>query len=168
MQQLVLTLIGKDKPGLVEAFSDCLKSQHANWLASNLSHLAGYFAGIVQIEVSPEHQTALEQRLAGYPGLAISVHRVESKTTILPSIQLRFVITGNDRPGIVHELSTVIRQSGANIIEFKSSRQSAPNWGLPIFAAEATVSLACEAASQQLVAALEGLASDIIIDVESA
>ena len=40
--------------------------------------------------------------------------------------QINLVITGNDRPGIVQELSSVIRHKGASIIHFTSKQQSAP------------------------------------------
>ena len=44
MKQLVLTIIGKDKAGLVEQLSRVINEHRGNWMASNLSHLAGYFS----------------------------------------------------------------------------------------------------------------------------
>ena len=49
MKQLVLTLIGKDKAGLVEQLATIVSEHHGNWTASNLSHLAGFFAGILAL-----------------------------------------------------------------------------------------------------------------------
>jgi len=63
MKQLILTVIGQDKAGLVEQLATVIASHKGNWMASNLSHLGGYFAGILQLEVSEEHVFALTTEL---------------------------------------------------------------------------------------------------------
>jgi glycine cleavage system regulatory protein len=80
---------------------------------------------------------------------------------------LKFVITGNDRPGIVRELSSVIKHKGTNIVHFESSKQSAPNWGVPLFNAIATVELPDGLDKDEVIRALEDIASDVIVDVEN-
>ena len=107
MKQLVLTLIGQDKAGLVEQLATLIAEYHGNWTASNLSHLAGYFAGILQVEVAEQHVAALTAALQQMKDLDIRVqHGVDSRVN--EQKLLKFVITGNDRPGIVRELSSVI------------------------------------------------------------
>ena len=49
MNSLVLTLIGPDRPGLVERVSDVVASHGGNWLESRMAHLAGQFAGKLDI-----------------------------------------------------------------------------------------------------------------------
>ena len=49
---LVLTVIGDDKPGLVEALSQAIANNSGNWLESSMSHLAGKFAGILRVSVA--------------------------------------------------------------------------------------------------------------------
>ena len=85
-----------------------------------------------------------------------------------PAEQLNFVITGNDRPGIIQELAGVLRHKGANITHLNSKQQSAPNWGLPIFSAVATVALPSGMNKDEVVAALEAITSDLIVDIEDA
>lgn len=165
MKQLVLTIIGKDKAGLVEQLSRVINEHRGNWMASNLSHLAGYFAGIVQIEVAEPDLADLTQALGQVKDLDIRVQQGED-CQLDKQQQLRFVITGNDRPGIVRELSTVLSHKGANIIAFESSKQSAPNWGSPLFHAEATVQLPAGLKRDDVTAALEAIATDIIVDLE--
>jgi len=166
MKQLILTLIGRDKAGLVEQLATVIASHQGNWTASNLSHLGGYFAGILQVEVAEDHVAALTTELERMVDLDIKIQQgLES----LPSAdqQLKFVITGNDRPGIVKELSAVIRHKGTNIIHFESSKQSAPNWGVPLFHAIATVELPAGLNKDEVVAALEAIAADVVVDIES-
>ena len=45
MTDLVLTLIGPDRPGLVEAVAEVVARHGGNWLESRMAHLAGKFAG---------------------------------------------------------------------------------------------------------------------------
>lgn len=166
MKQLVLTLIGPDKPGLVEKVSAIVLQHKANWLASNLSHLCGHFAGILQIEVPEEQLQALKLELHNIDDLEI---KIEAGQDVLndTSKQLNFVITGNDRPGIVQELSSVIRHKGASIIHFTSTQQSAPNWGGSLFNAVATVELPEGLNKDEVITALESITSDLVVDVES-
>jgi glycine cleavage system regulatory protein len=166
MKQLVLTLIGKDKAGLVEQLATIVSEHHGNWSASNLSHLAGFFAGILQIEVAAEHTEALTAALQQMPELDIHVHHGEN-TQLDEQKLLKFVITGNDRPGIVRELSSVIKHKGTNIVHFESSKQSAPNWGVPLFTAIATVELPNGLNKDEVINALEAIASDVVVDVEN-
>lgn len=167
MKRLVLTVIGEDKLGLVENLSNVLAQNHANWLASNLSHLSGYFAGVVEIEVAEDYLVNLTQALSDIDDLKVEVH--DGVGNELPAMQeIEFVITGNDRKGIVQELSSIITHKGASIIHFTSSRQSAPNWGGGLFHAVAKVGLPNGMSPDVVADALEQLASDIVVDLEQA
>ena len=165
MKQLILTVIGQDKAGLVEQLATVIASHQGNWMASNLSHLGGYFAGILQLEVSEEHVFALTTELERMSDLDIKIQQ-GLESVIHPDKQLQFVITGNDRPGIVRELSSVMKHKGANIIHFESSKQGAPNWGVPLFHAIATVELPAGLNKDEVVKALEAIASDVVVDIE--
>ncbi|GAA58576.1 hypothetical protein P20652_0432 [Pseudoalteromonas sp. BSi20652] len=166
MKQLVITILGQDRPGLVESISSVVLQNQGNWLSSNLSHLLGHFAGIIQLEVAEEHFQSLQSALNTLPKLDV---RIETgNTEIEPSTleQINLVITGNDRPGIVQELASVIRHKGANITHFNSRQQSAPNWGVPIFSAVATVTLPNGMDKDEVIEALESITSDLIVDTE--
>lgn len=165
MKQLVITIIGKDQSGLVESVSNAVMAHNGNWLASNLSHLGGYFAGIVQIEVPDEQTQSLIATLEPIEHVTVQQETFEVEHI---GEQLNFVITGNDRPGIVHELSSIITHKGANIIQFTSNQQSAPNWGVPLFNAVATVELPKGLTKEVVIEALESLANDLIVDIEAA
>ena len=166
MKQLVLTIIGPDRSGLVDELSSAVLANHGNWLASNLSHLCGHFAGILQLEVAEEHLSQLESAVHNIPDLEVKIEAGQEQVSDT-SQKLNFVITSNDRPGIVQELSGVLRHKGASILHFTSKQQSAPNWGVPLFSAEATVSLPSGLSKDDVIEALESITSDLIVDVEA-
>ena len=73
MSTLVLTAIGDDRPGLVDALSGAITAHGGSWEESRMARLGGKFAGIVAVEL-PEHQVAgLRAALAEIEGLRITV-----------------------------------------------------------------------------------------------
>ena len=50
-KSLVLTVIGRDRPGIVNRISDVAQRFGANWAGSRMAGLAGQFAGIVHFQV---------------------------------------------------------------------------------------------------------------------
>jgi glycine cleavage system regulatory protein len=165
MQQLVLTVIGQDKKGLVNQLSKICLENEANWMGSNLSYLSGYFAGVIELTVSDQNLEKLVSALESMDELKITIHHCEH-TLAEENQQIELVITGNDRKGIVQELTSVINHKGANIISFVSKHQSAPNWGGDLFNAIAKVSLPKDMDANVVIEALEHIATDIIVDVE--
>ena len=71
-KQLVVTVIGADKPGIVESLAAVISREQGNWLGSAMSELAGQFAGILHVSVPDEHYRSLCEALALLPGLTIS------------------------------------------------------------------------------------------------
>ena len=68
----------------------------------------------------------------------------------------------------MQELASVIRHKGASITHLNSRQQRAPNWGVPIFSAVATVTLPSGMNKEEVIDALESITSDLIVDIEEA
>ena len=127
MADLVLTLIGPDRPGLVEAVADPIAAHGGNWLESRMAHLAGQFAGILRVEVPDDRAAALTEALRRLDtrGLHVTVQRGPRPA---PSTRRTLVVdlVGLDRPGIVREVSRVLAERGVNIEELETDRSPAP------------------------------------------
>jgi glycine cleavage system regulatory protein len=167
MTDLVLTLIGSDRPGLVEAVAEVVAAHGGNWLESRMARLAGKFAGILRIEVSSDKVAALQAALAALDARGLKVVGEPSgsadATTAGRTLDLELV--GLDRPGIVREISQLLANSGANVEELSTDRTSAPMSGEMLFEAKARVRLPSNADLASLRGALERLASDLMIEV---
>jgi glycine cleavage system regulatory protein len=167
MTDLVLTLIGPDRPGLVEAVAEAVAAHGGNWLESRMARLAGKFAGILRIEVPGDKTAALQAALAALDARGLKVVG-EPSSDPLPSAAGRALdleLVGLDRPGIVREISQLLATSGANVEELSTDRTSAPMSGEMLFQAKARVCLPSDADLASLRAALERLASDLMIEV---
>src|SRR2546430_5535786 len=73
---LVMTVIGRDKPGLVESVAGIVAEHGGNWLESRMSRLGGHFAGILRVEVPAEKESPLVAALKQLEsrGLSAVVH----------------------------------------------------------------------------------------------
>ena len=97
MADLVLTLIGRDRPGLVEAVALRVTASGGNWLESRMAHLAGHFAGLLHVEVADDRVRALEAALGELEsvGLRVVVHGGTARVVERP----RDHAPGGHRPG---------------------------------------------------------------------
>jgi glycine cleavage system regulatory protein len=74
-------------------------------------------------------------------------------------------VVGNDRPGIVRELTAAIATAGGNIEELTTNLESAPMSGHPMFRAKGSVSIPESVAIEKITSAIESLGGDLSVDV---
>ncbi len=163
---LVLTVIGSDRPGLVELISRIVAGHGGNWLESRMNRLGGQFAGIIRVEIPAAAAPALERDLAALAPQGLSV--VCRSDTAEPPAPRRFAaidLIGLDRPGIVRDISQALARSGANVEELITSRESAAMSGEPLFKAAIKISLpdGCDVAAIRR--ELEELAANLLVDI---
>ncbi|HEX5828466.1 MAG TPA: ACT domain-containing protein, partial [Candidatus Limnocylindrales bacterium] len=118
MLDLVITLIGPDRPGIVDDVSEVVAANGGNWLDSRMAHLAGKFAGVLCVEVADDRAGALEAALAGLEarGLKVIVERSEPVETA-GQRPVEIDLLGLDRPGLVHEISALLLAHRVNVEE---------------------------------------------------
>ncbi len=166
MQPLIITIMGKDKPGLVDALAKCVYRHDANWLGSSFAHMAGLFTGFVEVHVPKEKHDDLVSALDSLPDLTVqSVTVAENSQTF--SDTLKVEIMGNDKPGIVQELTNILNQFNLNIVSFDSRCESAPNWGSLMFKAKAVIAVPESFDDSALQTALDGIANDLVVDINT-
>ncbi len=164
---LVLTFVGDDRPGLVNAISEKVAACGATWLESRSARLAGKFAGVVLISVSDESLAALEASLRDLEpaGLSVTVERGASVEVEKPRRLVTLGVLGRERPGIVRDVTHALNRLGVNIEEFASGLESEPFTGAEMFRATARLSAPDGLALDDLRKALERLAGEIMVDL---
>jgi glycine cleavage system regulatory protein len=163
---LVLTVIGEDRPGLIERLSSAIEEHGGNWLESRMSHLAGKFAGIVRVQVAREQVEPLRAALASLEGEGLSV---AAETSEIPpqaaAAGFHLDLVGPDQPGIVHDLSRALARRGVNVEELETECSSAPMSAEPLFRATARLHLPEDLDPEDLRADLEQIAHSLIADI---
>jgi glycine cleavage system regulatory protein len=167
---LVMTVIGKDKPGLVESVADLVASHGGNWLESRMSRLGGHFAGILRVEIPAEKERGLIASLEGLNarGLTIVIHSDQAKIEPPPGRLRVLEIVGQDRPGIVRQISHALASYGVNVEELQTECASAAMTGETLFKARAKLRVPASADVEKIRQNLEKIASDLIVDISFA
>ena len=164
---LVLTILGQDRPGLVDSLAAVVADHGGNWEESRMAHLAGQFAGILRVEVDPQEAEALTTAIKNLTGAGLEsvVHPDPTPPIDRQSPVLSLSLVGQDRPGIIREISHVLATHGVNVEELNTERTRAPNSGQPLFRASAQLRLPEHVTADTLRVALEQVASDLMVDV---
>lgn len=166
MNHLVLTIIAQDQTGLVERIAKCIAEHQGNWLESRMARMAGQFAGILRVAVPVEHRPELVEALQGLERQGVRVLVADSGAEPSHSwkaIQLSLV--GNDRPGIVRDITRLLSELGINLESLKTDVQPAPMSSEPLFHAEALLALPAGLALDRLQDQLEALADDLMVEL---
>jgi glycine cleavage system regulatory protein len=164
---VVLTFIGHDRPGLVNAISEKVAASGGAWLESRLARLAGEFAGIVLVSVPGPNIAALTDALRDLEsaGLRITIERSAEAQTHENRKTAKLELVGADRPGIVRDVTRALTELGVNIEEFTSSIEAAPFSGAEMFRAAARLRVPDDLAGEDLQKTLERLAGEIMVDL---
>lgn len=170
MADLILTLIGPDRPGIVESVAAVVAAHDGSWLESRMAHLAGRFAGVLRIEAPPERVDALASALAGLEsrGLRIVLEKSAGPAGPGPLHAMEIELLGLDRPGLVRQVSDLLAGRGINVEELRTDRFSAPMSGELLFRAQVRVDVPESVTAAELRRDLERLASDLMVEIRLA
>lgn len=166
MALLVLSVGGVDRPGLTKALAAAVLSAGGNWLESHLSHLGGLYVGSVLVELAPGKVEALRAAVAAVDAAGLEVRIVPAQESASKSGEtLEFSVVGQDRPGIVNQVTAAISELGANIETFKTWLSTEPHSGAPLFHMAANLRLREGLSASKVQAALEAISGEIMVDV---
>ena len=168
MASLILTVVGADRPGLVSALSQAVAARGGSWLESRMARLAGQFAGIVLVD-APEalldDLPALEReglRIVGQIAGAAGSAAAEAGE------RLALEVVGNDRPGIVRDVTRILADSGVNIEELTTDVEAGSFTGGMLFRATALLRAPTAAAVEAAREGLETLGNELMVDIRPA
>lgn len=165
-ESLVLTIIGLDEPGLVEAVSKVVAARGANWEASRMARLAGRFAGILLVTADADQVDAVVADLRNLEGKGLKVTVERSADSPRSDARtLRLELVGNDRPGITRDISQALAARGVNVDELSTECSEAPMAGGTLFKLVAELSSPRSVKLSELRDALETIAGDLMVDL---
>jgi glycine cleavage system regulatory protein len=166
-RSLVMTVIGPDRPGLVDSVAGLVAQHGGNWLESRMSRLGGQFAGILRVAVPGDNEPALISALKklATQGLTVVVHPDQPKASAASARQSLLEIIGQDRPGIVRQISHALAGFGVNVEELHTECASAAMSGETLFKARARLSIPGSCDEARIRQQLERIAADLIVEI---
>ncbi|MGP3535034.1 glycine cleavage system protein R [Microbacterium sp. RD1] len=165
MTTLVLTLVGSDRAGIVAAVASAVDAAGGNWEDSELAELSGAFAGIVQVSVPAAGAESLRTALEDLPGLITVAVAATPSTPASAVREITLQVLGNDRPGIVREISAALSARTVSIERMATQTRDAAMSGGRLFEATITASVPEGVDIAVVRDDLERIAAEIQVDV---
>jgi glycine cleavage system transcriptional repressor len=169
MSQLILTAVGRDRPGLVGDLTGALFAAGANLADSRMVNLRGQFALVVLLEASDEVLAGLRPQLpamAEKMGLTITLAGQGAAPERSAGLAFRLKTYSMDQPGIVHRVSDLLRKHHVNIEELETRLESAPFMGSPIFTMELRMHVPAQTRVPTLRKELEAVCEELNCDFD--
>lgn len=168
IQNYILTLIGDDRPGLVDSLAQVVKQHNGNWLESRLANLAGKFSGIVLVAIPADQTNNFENAILDLKDSGLSVRATKASDYKYAGRHTETMrVLANDRPGILSEVSAALAKLGVNVEELTTDCKPAPMSSEMLFKAIAKISIPDNVNDEQLTEALEELADDLVVEFDS-
>lgn len=165
---LILTVIADDRPGLVGELSAAVSAHRGNWLESSLAQLAGKFAGIVRIEVDELNAGSLQAAVERLPNLKVAVTKAtgaQARELANSGRKLTLELVGNDRLGIVKEVTAVLAKHAVNVEKLTTRTESGPMSSGMLFRADAELTAPSGLDARTLKADLEAISNDLMVEI---
>ncbi len=166
---IVFTLTGPDRIGIVEVVTGMLLDHGGNVEASRMARLGGEFAMLVLVSLPPERLADLEraiEKLTGQ-GYKVTTSRTEPKAAETPPgwLPYQIEVEGADHEGIVHEVARYLSERGINIESMETGVTPAPLSGTPLFTMTAMVAVPPTLVDQRWQSDLEGVGNQLNLEI---
>jgi glycine cleavage system regulatory protein len=166
MAHFVLSVVGSDRPGLTKALAAAVLSAGGNWLESHLSRLGGLYVGSVLVELAANDAPALTSAVNAVDAQGLEVR-------VAPAVEapgaegetFSFGLVGQDRLGIVDQVTAVLSGLRANIETFRTWIASEPQTGAALFNMDAALRLPPGLTADEVRTALEEISAEIMVDI---
>jgi glycine cleavage system transcriptional repressor len=169
---VVLTLTGPDRIGLVEEITLLLLERGGNVEASRMARLGGEFAMLMLVSLPGDQIPRLDGDIGGLVsrGYAVTVSRTgEVADGAHPGwLPCTIAVHGADHEGIIHEVAGHLSARGVNIESMDTVTTRAPVSGTPLFGMTAVVAVPPGLTVPDLESSLAEVGRRLNVDIEVA
>ena len=169
-KNLVISLIGHDRIGLVEELSKLVVESQGNIEASRMAHLGGEFATLMFVTLPSESYEDLTLKVNKLTAEGFKVIITETKhqdpSNYTGWLPYQIEVSGADHEGIIHKVSHQIAGFGINIESMDTNVVKAPISGTPLFTLNAVVSVPPELTYHDLNEKLQAVGDELNVDIE--
>lgn len=166
---IVFTLTGPDRVGIVESVTKMLLDHGSNVESSRMARLGGEFAMLMLVSIPSEQLAGLDKDVEGLTakGYKVTTSQTEPGYIETPpgSLPFQIEVEGADHEGIVHEVARYLSERGINIESMESAVTPAPHSGTPLFSMTALVAVPQDLASQRWQAALADVGNRLNVEI---
>jgi glycine cleavage system transcriptional repressor len=169
-KNIVFTLTGTDRTGLVEEITKLLLDIGGNVETSRMARLGGEFAVLMLVSI-PETQLAnlgKSTQVLKSQGFKVTTTRTEQTYAEAHAgwLPYKIEVLGADHEGIIHKIAQTLSKCGINIESMDTVTTQAPNSGAPLFSMTALIVVPPDLAGQSWEAALEEAGHHLQVDIK--
>ena len=167
---VVFTLTGTDRLGLVDDITELLLALDGNVETSRMARLGGEFAVLMLVSLPTEQVAALGAQFEtltaeGYK-VTITLTRPGPTDPTDLGWPYRIEVEGADHEGIIHEIAHHLSQRGINIESMDTGVRPAPVSGTPLFSLRALVAVPPSLQSEDWQTTLEEIGRRLNVEIE--
>jgi glycine cleavage system transcriptional repressor len=167
---IVLTLTGTDRIGIVEGITKLLLDLGGNVETSRMSRLGGEFAVLMLVSMPAGQLANLDKSIQTliHQGFKVTTSLTEQTYAEAYAgwLPYKIEVLGADHEGIIHEIAHTLSQFGINIESMDTETTQAPNSGAPLFSMAALVAVPPRLSGQNWGAALEEAGRNMHVDIK--
>lgn len=169
-KNILITVAGADKPGLVSALSSAIAEHSGNWLEGRMANLAGQFTGILRVEIAESKMDNLLASLEKLDeaGLHVSWQPAVESAALPDGHDMELDIMGQDHPGIVRDITQVLSQNGVSVQSLDTSLEEASMAGGMVFRAQAILRVPEHLSSDELHGKLQDISDSLHVEINLA
>lgn len=141
---LVVSVLGKDQPGIVDSLTRAVAEADCNISDSRMTVLGSEFAVIMLVSGNWSSIARLEDllpKVADKLDLHLSIRRTEPREAGSDTVPYAVEVVAMDHPGIVHDISNFFSTRGINVEDLYTGSYQAPHTGTPMFSLHMTIGI---------------------------
>ncbi len=169
MQQLVITAVGPDHPGLVDQLTHRLAGHDCNIADSRMVNLSGQFAVVMLVEAPDARAAALRTDLPAASeqlGLTISVADASDAAAGRAGVPYRIRTYAMDQAGLMHRFAHLLGENGVNIEDLTTRLEHGPHTGTPLFSMDMIVTIPPTVKLADVRREMENLCAELNCDLD--
>jgi glycine cleavage system transcriptional repressor len=167
---IVFTLTGSDRVGIVESVTKMLLDLGGNVEASRMARLGGEFAMLMLVSIPAETLPSLEEGVEKFRTEGFKVTTSQTEHTYAEKfpgwLPFQIEVNGADHEGIIHQVARYLSARGINIESMDTATTPAPHTGTPVFNMSALVLVPPKLNGQDWEDDLEDVANQLDVDIE--
>jgi len=168
MKSILISVLGDDKPGLLDSLSEIIVSNDGDWIESNMSTVEAKFAGILRVNVPAKNAKKLIKELTSSKlGLQIACEETEPvRLSDFKSYNIELI--GQNHVGIINKLSHVLTyELKANVEGIKTEIIDTSMSGEQLFKAQISLHLPKSIDERLIKGKLELIADEMMVEIYS-
>jgi glycine cleavage system transcriptional repressor len=167
---IVLTLTGTDRVGIVEEVTQLLLKLGGNIETSRMSRLGGEFAILMLVSLPSDLGSSLDKAISELLARGYKVTTTPTESTYAEAHagwqHYQIEVEGADHEGIIHEIARTLSRSGISIEAMDTGTTRAPNSGNPLFTMSALVAVPPDLPGRSWQEALEDAGHGLDVDIQ--